>query len=313
MNNSENLLDYKKPFDIKTGLNQKFVNEFDYKKVNENVLIKMKQKNTISERDLEIAKFLFKIRFATLNQIHRYLGCNINKSNLKTRLDKLVTYRVINKFTFVTPDGTKEEQLGFYCLDTGGRHLLAHYSTGGTEDWNTSVNIKAAELVGENLLATELYVRLLETCPDKLTNFEIYPEFRCGEITIKPHFKCTLTIGDKKIHFIGDVNRDYHFPDEFDKKARKLESLLTTNAWRKYYRNEVNPPILLIFSNSDNTVKEAAETIHSLTRLDLKKIRFSTDERIKEALGEKGTFLKYEQTSAIDDSMSLKLAQINIF
>ena len=313
MNNIENLLDYKKPFDINSGLVQKFVNEFDYKKVSENVLIKMKQKNNISDRDLEIAKFLFKTRFATLNQIHRYLGCNINKSNLKTRLDKLVSYRVLNKFTFVTADGAREEQLGFYCLDMGGRHLLAHYSTESTEDWNTSINAKAAELVGENLLATEFYVRLLETCPEKLTNFELYPVFRCGDTTIKDHFKCTLTINDKKINFIGDINRDYHFPDEFDRKARRLESLLTTNAWKKYYRNEENPPILLVFCNSDNTTLEAADAIHSLTRLDLKKIRFSTDERIKEGLGEKGTFLKYEQKNALDDEMALKLAQISIF
>ena len=125
--------------------------------------------------------------------------------------------------------------------------------------------------------------------------------------------QCTLTINDKKINFIGDINRDYHFPDEFDRKARRLESLLTTNAWKKYYRNEENPPILLVFCNSDNTTLEAADAIHSLTRLDLKKIRFSTDERIKEGLGEKGTFLKYEQKNALDDEMALKLAQISIF
>lgn len=310
---TENLLDYKKPFDIQANLKQKFENDFDYRKVKESILVKKKQRNDISDRDIEVAKFLFKVRFATLNQIHRYLGGNINKSNLKKRIEKLVAYRVLNQFTLVSPDETREEKIKIFCLDLGGRHLLAKFSTLSTEDWNSTVNMCAAELVGENLLCTEYYLRLLETCPEKVTNFELYPEFRCGDINIRPHFKCTLTVNDKKINFIGDVNRDYSFPDEFEKRARKYESLLTTNAWKKYYRNETNPPILLVFSSSDELACEAAETIHEATRLDLKKIRFSTDERIKEELGAKGTFLKYEQKSIEDSDMVLKLAQISIF
>lgn len=310
---TENLLDYKKPFDIKSNLKQKFENDFDYRKVKEPILVKMKQKNNISDRDIEVAKFLFKVRFATLNQIHRYLGADLNRSNLKKRLEKLVSYRVLNQFTLVSPDESREEKIKIFCLDLGGRHLLAKFSTLSTEDWNSTVNMCAAELVGENLLCTEYYVRLMETCPEKVTNFELYPEFRCGDINIKAHFKCTLTVNDKKINFLGDVNRDYSFPDEFEKRAKKYESLLTTNAWKKYYRNELNAPILLVFSSSDELACEAAEIINESTRLDLKKIRFSTDERIKEELGAKGTFLKYEQKSNYELDMVLKLAQISIF
>lgn len=312
MNNTENLIDYKKPFDIGVGLKQKFVNDFNYKAVNASVLIKMKDKNTISDRDIEIAKFLFRFRFATLNQIHRYLGGSVNKSNLKNRLDKLVQYRVLNKFTLTSLDGSKEELLGIYVLDIGGRHLLSHYSTEDTNNWNTSVNMKAPELVGENLLATEIYLRILETSGNALVNFELYPSFRCGDKTVVPHLKFSIEREGKRINFIGDVTRDYHFPDAFAKKAEKLESILNTNAWRKYYREE-SAPILLLFANSDRTARESAETIHRFTRLDMKRIRISTDERIKNELGEKGTFLKFEPTSAIDNTMVLKTAQISIF
>lgn len=315
MNNNvkESLIDYKKPFDIKVaGLKQKFANDFNYKAVNTSVLVKMKDKNTISDRDLEIAKFLFRLRFATLNQIHRFLGCTVNKSNLKNRLDKLVQYRVINKFNLVSVDGTQEESLGIYCLDLGGRDLLASYSTELIEDWNTSLNMKSPELVGENLLATEIYLRLHETCGDNLFSFNLYPSFRCGDKTVTPHFKCTVLKDGKKINFIGDIVRDYHFPDTFANKVEKIESILNTNAWKKYYREEA-APILLVFANEDRNVKEAAETIRLFTRLDLKRIRFSTDERIKEPLGERGTFLKYEPKSSLDNTMVLKTAQISIF
>lgn len=314
MNTKENLIDYKRPFDIKVaGLKQKFVNDFNYKTVKTSVLIKMKDKNTISDRDLEIAKFLFRLRFATLNQIHRYLNCSVNKSNLKNRLDKLVQYRVINKFTLTSLDGTQEESLGLYCLDLGGRDLLANYSTELIEDWNTSVNMKSPELVGENLLATELYIRLRETCGERLSSFHLYPSFRCGDKTVIPHFKFTITKDGRRLNFIGDVVRDYHFPDTFASKAEKIESILNTNAWKKYYREEDAAPVLLIFANEEKNVVEAAETIRLFTRLDMKRIRFSTDERIKLPLGDRGTFLKYEQKSSLDSAMALKTAQITVF
>lgn len=313
-NIKENIIDYKRPFDIKVaGLKQKFVNEFNYKAVNTSVLIKMKDRNTISDRDLEIAKFLFRMRFATSNQIHRYLDCNINKSNLRKRLDKLVQYRVINKFTLTSIDRNQNESLGLYCLDLGGRALLANYSTELIDDWKTSLNMKSPELVGENLLATEIYLRLRETCGDNLFSFNLYPSFRCGDKTVVPHFKFTILKEGKRINFIGDIVRDYHFPDTFANKAEKIESILNTNAWKKYYREEDAAPILLVFANEDRNVREAAETIRSFTRLDLKRIRFSTDERIQAPLGDRDTFLKYEPKSTLDNTMVLKSDQITIF
>lgn len=307
------LIDYKKPFDLPLGLKQKFTNEFNFKAVNSSILIKMKDKNSISDRDIEIAKFIFKTRFATLNQIHRYLELKTNKSNLKNRLEKLVSYRVLNKFTFVTTDESKEEQLGVYCLDIGGRHLLSHYSTEDTTNWNTSVNMKAPELVGENLLATEFYIRLLETCKDRLVNFELYPTFRCGDKSVVAHFKFSILVDGKKVNFIADIVRDYHLPDNFAKKAEKYESILMTNAWKKYFREDDFAPILLTLSSSDKLAKEVAETINMFTRIDFRRVRLSTDERIKNDLGERGTFLKYEQLSKVDTTMALKTSRINIF
>lgn len=309
----DNLLDYKRPFNISGNLKQKFTNDFDYRKVRESVIIKMKQKNDISDRDIEIAKLVFKTRFATLNQIHRYLGSSVNRSNLKKRLEKLVSYRVLNQFTLVSVDGDREEKIKIYCLDFGGRHLLAKFTTLSTEDWDSTTNLCAAEHVGENLLATEFYIRLLETCPEKVVSFDINPEFRCRDISIKANFKCTLEVQGKKINFIGDVNRDYTFPSEFERRAQRYETLLTTNTWRKYYRNEENAPVLLVFSSSDELALEAAEILSTTTRIDMKKVRLSTDERIKEALGEGGTFLKYEQKSVYEEDMVLKLARMSIF
>lgn len=304
------LIDYKKPFVIPPGLKQKFTNDFNYKGVSQTVVVKMKGENQLTDRDLEIAKFLFNVRFATLNQIYRFLNLDSNKSNLKNRLDKLVRLRILNKFVLTNDDNSIVEQLQIYCLDIGGRYLLASYSKLDTSDWYTSINLKASELVGENLLTTEFYTRLMETCPEKIMNYKQYPEFRCGSTTIAPTFKFSLKIGNKTINFVGEITRDYDFPDNFREKAIKLNSLIKTNAWKKYYKEEDGEPILLIFTDSDETAYLAGQSIDDFTQID--KFRLTTDERIKNNLSEKGTFIKFDYGND-NETKVLKLVKLDIF
>lgn len=304
------LIDYKKPFVIPPSLKQKFNNDLNYKNVSQAVIVKMKSDNQLTDRDLEIAKFLFNVRFATLNQIYRFLNLTSNKSNLKNRLDKLVKFRILNKFVLTNEDESIVEQLQIYCLDIGGRYLLASYSKIDTSDWYTSINLKASELIGENLLATEFYTRLKETCSEKISNFKQYPEFRCGQTTITPTFKFSLNIGPKTINFIGEVVREYDFPDNFREKSIKLNSLIKTNAWKKYYKEEDGEPILLILADSDETCYLASQTIDDFTQID--KFRLSTDERIKEHLSDKGTFLKFDYGTDRENKV-LKLVKLDIF
>ena len=304
------LIDYKKPFVIPPGLKQKFSNDFNYKSVSQTVVVKMKGENQLTDRDLEITKFLFNVRFATLNQIYRYLNLESNKSNLKNRLDKLVKLRILNKFILTNEDGSITEQLQIYCLDIGGRYLLASYSKLDTSDWYTSINLKASELVGENLLATEIYTRLMETCPDKILNYKQYPEFRCGSTVITPTFKFSLKVENKTINFVGEITRDYDFPDNFREKAIKLNSLIKTNAWKKYYKEEDGEPILLVFAESDETAYLAGQSLDDFTQIN--KFRLSTDERIKNNLSDKGTFIKLDYAND-NETKVLKLVKLDIF
>lgn len=293
---SKDLLDYKRPFNIKKGLKQTFEHDFSHKNISKMAIIKMKNSDILTNRDLKIAEFLFKVRFATLNQIHRYLFDKGKKSNLKARLDKLVEYNVINRFVFCDDDRNVKETMQIYCLDIGGRLLLENYSTTDTTEWYSINNMKASNIIGKNLLITEWYIRLIETIPEKLVAFLIEPQLMCSKVLLKPEATFSIKNGEEgRVHFIVDVIRKEDINEEFQKRVERYESILDTNAWKKYFKNSYESPTLLILTEEEKNIPEIAQVIYDFTNL--KKVRYSTDQRILKPLNESGIFLKFDPES----------------
>ncbi|MDF2879483.1 MAG: hypothetical protein K0R54_40 [Clostridiaceae bacterium] len=277
---------------IPADLKQTFENKFNLN-IGKNEIIKMKNNNVITDRDIKIAKFLFQFKFATISQIYKVLNEDKTKVNLKNRLDKLVKYRVLNRFMLsdIEQDKVEQDAFSIYCLDLGGRYLLAHYSNEDTTDWYSTINMKSSEIISKNLLTTEIFLRIAETCPDKLNHFTIEPEYRVGKKNVIPSFEMCMDVGSSKRYFIGEAVRDYDFPIYAREKIAKLESFLTTNAWKKYFYDTDQPPILFVFADSDFSVLEYSKMVTETS--EIKNFRLSTDERIQKTLYETGAFLKY--------------------
>lgn len=277
---------------IPSDLKQTFENNFTLN-IGKNEIIKMKNNNVITDRDIKVAKFLFQFKFATSVQIYKLLGEDSSKVNLKNRLDKLVKYRVLNKFMLSNheEDRIQPDALEIYCLDLGGRYLLAHYSNEDTTDWYSTVNMKTSEIISKNLLTTEFFIRIMQTCPDKVSHFKVEPELRVGKKNVFPGFEMCMKINGQSKYFIGEVVRDYDLPMYLRERVAKLESLITTNAWKKYYYDSDSAPILLAITDSDLTSLEAGKLISETT--EIKNFRLSTDERIQRELYETGAFLRY--------------------
>lgn len=278
---------------IPADLKQTFENKFSLN-IGKNEIIKMKNNNVITDRDILIAKFLFKFKFATAEQIYKLLGEDKTKVNLKNRLDKLVKYRVLNKFMLsqFEEDQVAPDSFQIYCLDLGGRYLLSHYSNEDTNDWYSTINMKTSEIISKNILATEIYLRIKETVGDeKLVYFNIEPEFRVGKKNVIPSFEMCMKINGQNKYFIGECIREYDFPVYMRERAFKLESLLTTNAWKKYYYDTEQAPILFMFADSDLTALETSKLLTETS--EIRNFRLSTDERIQRVLYETGAFLRY--------------------
>lgn len=277
---------------IPADLKQTFENRFTLN-VGKNEIIKMKNAGTIKDRDLELAKFLFQMTFATARQLHLYLGGESSVENLRTRLDKLVRYRILNKFMLsdFEDERIQPDALEIYCLDLGGRYLLAHYSNEDTTDWVSTVNMVASEHVSKALTVTEFHVRIHRHLPGKVLSFKPLPELRMGKKNIVPSFEFSLDVNGLPKCFLGEVVREYDFPITFREKAAKLEMILETKAWKKYYYQSDTPPVLLVFCDSDRTALDAARLITETT--EMQNFRLSTDRRISLPLHEAGAFLKY--------------------
>lgn len=282
---------------IKEGYDQVFKNmhttTIGFKEV-----IKMKNNGSITNRDLEICKFLFRFTFATKEQIAEFLDleCSEGDSNIdriKERLDLLVKFRILNKFILSKDNNYKDKPnaLEIYSLDLGGRQLLSSYSNEDTSDWYTVDTMKSAEIVKRKLYITRFYLKLKATSKDKISSFSVEPEMRVGKQSIIPSIAFSLIDNGKTYSYLCEVVLDVDIPATFRSNAFKLESLLDTNAWKKYYCEWEDQPAILLITESDFTALDSSRLIFKSTKL--RRFRVTTVERIEKPLYESGVFMKY--------------------
>lgn len=288
---------------IKPGLRQVFKSPFTLN-IGQRELIKFKNNGVIRDYDLEVAKFLFKFKFATLDQLYVYMSQfeERTKVSLRNRLNKLVKYKVLNKFMLTEDVMVSEMQpdvLEIFCLDLGGRYLLANYSKEDTSDWYSIVNMKDSILINKDLAVVEFYLSLIRDSGEKLEYFNVEPDMRMGRKNMIPSFDFCFNVGGNKTYYIGEVVRDDEFPIEFRDRANKFEELLVGKAWMKYYYDTKNDPapVLFIIADSDRLAFEVGELIANTS--DLERFRLTTDERMKNPLYEAGSFMRYSKEENI--------------
>lgn len=283
---------------IPDDMRQVFHHEFT-KTVYKNEIIRMKTEGAITEEDLEVAKMLFKYRFATLQQLAE--GCNTEKklSAFYSRLETLMTNRIINKFGLeFTPDidsRVHEDGLQVYCLDIGGQYLLTHFWQDDTLlDWYYIINVGTSELVSRALMITEIGLAFQKTNPAGLRYFKPNPELRIGNKTLVPAFEVCFEKGPETTYFLGEIARSQDIRTSFRDRMHKWNLLLKTNGWKKYYNTmSQKEPVLLVLTGDDESALMAGQVLTDAGEIDL--FRLCTEDRIKKPLYEKGTFLRYNR------------------
>lgn len=305
------------PVKIQEGLKQTFFNKFS-NSISKHEVVRMKNEEIFTDRDVEISKFLFKFKFATLEQIYTYLKLKnfLTQKNgedqkettiisIRTRLNKLVKNRILNKFALsvVEENSIPEDALTIYCLDLGGKFLLSNYSNVDTTDWYTSVNLKDSLHISKDLFTTEFYLKLLNTIPDKLLHFETTPLRKSEKINMIPNFDFGINHFGQKKYFIGEVVREADLPIALGKKMVKLERLINTNAWKKYYFDTETPPILLLLSENDLIALDSGRIVQGAA---IDRFRLTTYERMMDELSK--AFLAY-----VPDVNKLKVVNSFVF
>lgn len=276
---------------IPSTYKQVFQNTFT-NSVDKTKTVSAKYNDAITDRDILIAEFLFKFRFATIDQIYKYLELTGNledetsTTSLKTRLDKLVKmYKILNKFV-LSPynySGFDSDELEFYCLDLGGQFLLYNF-TNQTEtsilNWRPkTANLHTPETVYRDIRIVDFYLKLLDVFGDELIYFKPYKRMTYDKRQTTVTFDFCIDKGhyaDYK-YFIGEMITDDEMFTRFTESADALEQIVNTNTWKKYYTAD-KAPVIFFFADTDEQALEIAEKI-SLRQID--RYRITTIERLK--------------------------------
>lgn len=293
---------------IPTVYRQNFRYQFSITGVSKNEIIRLRNKGQLTDRDLEISKFLFKQTFATAEQIGNYLDGSGEK--IRNRLEELVKTRVLNSFylgEFEMKQNIRDAMI-VYCLDFGGKYLVGNYGGEDTSDWYSTTNMKGADLVTKHLIATEFFVNLTKSSREKVVFFRGNPPMKVGNKHLTPLFEFAMDVSFSRKYLIGEVVLDGEESLQFRDQILKLEDLLTTNAWRKYFTDVEEPPVLVIIAENDLVARNAAAVVNRATEIENRRVLLTTIDRMQNLFYEKGAFLIYDP-----DSNKLKNVIVNTF
>lgn len=283
---------------------QLFKNRWTYQIFEEEVA-KMRAANLITDDDLKIVRFIFKYKIATASIIRDLINPEASIATAKGWLEKLLKNRFLNKFmisAFPT-DEYKDDALDFYCLDIGGKKLLSHYgdATDEIEKWNTSVPMMSVSKITEALVSADFYVQLQKNCGGNLLYMKSNPQYRKVKEPVSANFEFAIRKNVSKKdsepsyetkYFICVIVREANLLPDFQDTIARVDDLVTSNAWKRYFYDEQsNPPVVIVLAENDNVALSAAKIVDN--RTSIKAIRYTTDDRIHNDMSGKASFMKF--------------------
>lgn len=260
-------------------------------------ILKMKNKDIITEDDLTLVKLAYKFKFLTAEFLPLVVFVD-PKINIKERLEFLVKNRILNKFILSEEKEVKKfpaDALVFYTLDAGGKTLLSKFSRHMNKmaNWNVAETYMGAENIGKSITNLKFYNQLCATCGEMIEDFIVFPQYRLKEMLLIPSFMFYLQKDGKRKYYIGEIVTKVEAPVDFKAKAINIESILMTNAWRKYFSDIEEHPTLLLLCETEDVAIDAAKTIATTTSIE--RYRLCTFDSIKGELSDPGAFFKFEK------------------
>lgn len=274
--------------DIPQGYKQTFKNRWT-NNISKNQILTERYEDKITDRDIEMLKFIAKFRFVTAEQVYKMLMiCDLtdkeqtSENSILIRLDKLVKKRLVNRFMLdlnVQPE-LHEDALAFFCLDYGGKLLLDNYITDESLiGWKPAeVNICSGDVVARDIQIVDIYLKVLEAVGSKLVAFNTKVPMCYEKQYISFPIEFTIEHNGELKYFLGDYMTSLEVMSKFRTKIDKFDRILSTNAWKKYYPEDSNQPMLLFFTEDNNSALDIARMT---VETGIDRFRITTDELLK--------------------------------
>lgn len=286
--------------DIPQGFKQTFKNKWS-NNISKNQILTERYEDKITDRDIEMLKFIAKFRFVTAEQVFKMLMISdltdkeqTSENSILTRLDKLVKKRLLNRFMLdmnIQPE-ISDDALAFFCLDYGGKLLLDNYVTDESLiGWKPAeVNICSGDVVARDLQIVDIYLKVLESVGSKLVAFNTRVPMCFEKQYVLFPFEFTIQHNGELKYFLGDYMSSLDVMSKFRTKIDKFDRILSTNAWRKYYPEDANQPMLLFFTEGKNDAEDIAR-MTSETGID--RFRITTEDLLEGDLST--AFMAYKE------------------
>lgn len=294
------IIDKRELKDIPQGYKQTFQNRWS-NNISKNQILTERYEDKITDRDIEMLKFIAQFRFVTGEQVFRMLMIKdltdkeqTSENSIVIRLDKLVKKRLINRFMLdlnVQPE-IHEDALSMYCLDYGGKLLLENYTNDEfLMGWKPAeFNICSADVIANDIAIVDIYLKILESVGEKLVAFHTRVAMCYDKQYVLFPFEFTIQHNGELKYFLGDTMTALEVMSKFRTKIDKFDKILSSNAWKKYYPEDSNQPMLLFFVEDMNSANEVAR-MTAETGID--RFRVTTDDLFKKEMSI--AFMSYKE------------------
>lgn len=292
---------------------QCFQNKFIANAAMEKEIVRKKMNGELTDSDVNMCAFVYEHTVATIDMLMTIAQvAPDNKDEFVKHLDRLVLYRVMNRFILCTDDKNREfpaDAMVFYTLDMGGKYLLEHYWSSTVDLWNTGTAGLCAEKVSRLLVAAAFRVKLMESCPNKLKEFKCR-SYRIGRDVANLSFEFRLEVPQKdgsvaKRYFVGDVVRESDEEVDFRDRVEMLNSICSTRIWQRIWPLSENPPIVLFVVEDESKVENL---IRTLQMYKIPKFYVTTDERLSQGLNRtSGVWQKFDEVNYVIEEVKTKM------
>lgn len=258
----------------------------------------------ISDDDIKIIEFLFKVQFATFAQIVRF--CNINGiKKIHRRINLMFNCSAITKFSFVDHyddnSSIPKDALLVYCLTEGGKSIIDKYTSLATFNWECSVIYQSTRNIADRLIGTEFYLNMLAGEKSVITNVSSDYHLAYKKDKLRSDMVYRILSSGSIYYVIGNVVRGDMDIFNLRDMLHRYDSFFITNAYTKYFPDAVAIPYLVFICDSDQTIAGICNEVVSTSKLT--NILYTTVERFSQGLGLPGAFLVYNaSTNQITDA-----------
>lgn len=278
---------------IKNDMERVFIRPY-FIQTNESAIVSLYESKSLDMDDIKLVDFLYTNHYATLEQMER-VGAYYKIENVKERLSALFKSSIVNKLGFTTESDKKlpGNALLVYCLADGGKHLLKHYTTREVVTWDTSSVCQLPSVISEYLVYNEMVLAFMFNKKLPLATYEVNPKFFLRGDVLIPTGHSQFRKGDQVLYVLSDVIHADMDVLELRKHLRILETLVTTQIWKRYYPDSANAPIVVFIVDNDDAALALSKEIHQSCRV--RDFRLTTPERMNGPLGRSGAFLKFDE------------------